>query len=50
MSRFLQVATLTVLIAFVATFVLGSPVAKNSLVVRQDVQNIVYIKDANTFW
>lgn len=50
MSRFLQVTTLVVLVASAVTSVFGSPAVENSLVAREDVQNIVYITDANTFW
>ena len=50
MFRFLQATTLIVFATSAATSVFGSPVVENGLVARQDVQNIVYITDANTFW
>ena len=43
----------TVLIAFVAsavTSVLGSALVERDLDAREDVQNIVYVTDANKFW
>ena len=50
MTRFLQA---TVLIAFVASAVMpvfGSPFVERGLEVREDVENIVYVTDAEKFW
>jgi len=32
------------------TSVIGSPFVERDLVARQDVENIVYVTDAQTFW
>jgi len=50
MARFLQATTLIALVASAATSAFGSILVKKDLVARQDPQNIVYIKDVNTFW
>jgi len=50
MARFLQTTTLIVLVVSAVTSVFGSPLVENGLVARQDVQNIVYVTDANKFW
>ena len=50
MSRLLQTITLIVLATSAVTPASGSPVVEKNLVARQDVQNIVYVTDANTFW
>ena len=50
MTRFLQA---TVLIAFVTTAVtpvFGSPFVEGGLEAREDVENIVYVTDAEKFW
>lgn len=50
MTRFLQA---TVLIAFVASAVtpaFGSPFVERGLAAREDVENIVYVTDADKFW
>jgi len=46
MTRFLRATTL---IVFIASSAFGSILVKKDLEARQDAQNIVYIKDANTF-
>jgi len=50
MTRFLQATTLIVLVASAVTSAFGSALVEKDLVARQDVQNIVYIKDTETFW
>ncbi|KAF9650692.1 hypothetical protein BDM02DRAFT_1293579 [Thelephora ganbajun] len=49
MTRFLKATTLVVLTASAVTSVFGSPLGENSLVARQDPQNIVYVTDADRF-
>ena len=50
MTRFLQAAFLVAFVASAVTGVFGSALVERDLAVREDVQNIVYVTDANKFW
>lgn len=50
MTRFLQATILAALVASAMTSVFGSVLVERNLEAREDVQNIVYVTDANKFW
>jgi len=50
MTRFIQATVFVAFVASAVTGVLGSVLVERDLEVREDVQNIVYVTDANKFW